>query len=100
MGFFACAFVASLCIPVGMATLTPDAARRIFRWAWLLLIPINTVSCITWTSQGERGFLSDSQWIATGSLLLILSFRLGYAASKLIHYWKSKKQSVPRLDLD
>ena len=100
MVFFACAIVASMCIPLGMATLSPQAARRLFRWAWLLLIPIMTISCITLASQGERGLLSNSLWISMGFFLLIFSFGIGFATSKIRYSWHSKKRGVERSDLD
>ena len=82
---------ASLLVPIGMAFLSPSAARRTAIVAWVFLLPTLAVSCAVLASLGERGFLSTSQAVSTVSLFLTISFGLGYGASRLFH----RKSSVP-----
>jgi len=76
---------ASLVVPIGMAFLHPSAARRTAIVAWAILLPTLAISCGMLASQGERGFLSTSQAVSTGSLFLTLSFGIGYGASRIFH---------------
>jgi hypothetical protein len=82
---------ASLLVPIGMAFLSPSAARRTAIVAWVFLLPTLAISCRVFASLGERGLLSTSQAVWTVSAVYSLSFGLGYGASRLFH----RKSSVP-----
>jgi hypothetical protein len=75
----------SLLVPIGMAFLRPSSARRAALVAWAILLPTLAISCGILASQGESGFLSNSQAVSMGSLFLTLSFGFGYGASKVFH---------------
>jgi hypothetical protein len=87
--------MASLLVPIGMAFLRPSAARRTAIVAWAVLLPTLAISCGMLASQGERGFLSNSQAVSIGSFFLALSFGFGYGASKIFHT-KSRVKSEDR----
>ena len=82
---------ASLLVPIGMAFLSPSAARRTAIVAWVFLLPTLAISCCVLASLGERGLLSTSQAVWTVSAVYSLSIGLGYGASRLLH----RKSSVP-----
>jgi hypothetical protein len=82
---------ASPLVPIGMAFLSPSAARRTAIVAWVFLLPTLAISCGVLASLGERGLLSTSQAVWTVSAVYSLSFGLGYGASRLFH----RKSSVP-----
>ena len=88
------ALVGSLLVPIGMALLAPPAARRTALLAWGVLMPTLALSCGIMASQAERAFLSPSQAVGTGSILLSLSFGLGYIASKFLHAKPNVKPPV------
>ena len=84
--------VASLLVPIGMAFLSPSAARRTAIVAWVFLLPTLAISCGVLASLGERGLLSTSQAVwHRRRPSTALSFGLGYGASRLFH----RKSSVP-----
>jgi hypothetical protein len=82
---------ASLLVPIGMAFLSPSAARRTAIVAWVFLLPTLAISCGVLASLGERGLLSTSQAVWTVSAVYSLSFGFGYGASRLFH----RNSSVP-----
>ena len=92
------ALALSLCVPIGMALLSPGAAWRLTWWAWLVTIPTILISGLMLVSQGERGFLSNSQGICMGSLLLALSFGVGYAASTAVMLYSGAGHAETAID--
>jgi hypothetical protein len=83
--------IASLLVPIGMAFLAPPNARRATFAAWGVLLPVLGISCGAFASQGERGFLSTSQAVNMGALLMAVSFGVGYGASTVFHARSSSK---------
>lgn len=78
-------FVASALVTISLGFLSTSAARQMTLVAWAILLPMLFVSCGIMASQGERAFLGTSQAVGAGSLLLMVSFGLGLAASKVFH---------------
>jgi hypothetical protein len=75
----------SLMAPILLVGLSKEAAGRVSVWALRILVPTLAVSLASLMAQGERGFLSNSQGVATGCAFLILSVGLGYLLARLRH---------------
>lgn len=88
---FVTAAIVALIVPIGMAFLSPSAAWRTAIVAWAILLPTLGISCGILASLGERGLLSMSQSVSTGSLFLVLSFGFGYGTSKFLNGKSSVK---------
>jgi len=88
------ALVASGCVPIVMILQSRSAARRLFRWAMLVILPTMAISCGMWVSEGERAFLGF--WLAlwTATVFLAFSLGLGSAASWVKALWLARHPSA------
>ncbi len=90
--------VASAIVPIVMLTQPPKVARQVFHWAMLPILSTMATSCWLFVSQGEYGFLSNSQGILMGSIFLAISLGLGYAASRVKANWLARhRDEKPKL---
>jgi hypothetical protein len=82
--------VLSLAAPILLVSRSKEAAKRSTVWALRILVPTFVVSFASFTVQGDRGFLSNSQGVLTGCFFLILSVGLGYLLACLRHAWSCR----------
>jgi len=82
--FLAFSFLSPVVI-VLMGLMPKGVARRAAVLGLLVLLPTLGVSCATLLSQGDGGFLSTSQFISMGLLLLLASLGVGHGIATIRH---------------